>query len=84
MKRHAAEGIKRIYVDGGSVISQFLSVGLIEEMIVSQIPVLLGGGLPLFTATGEHSLTLVESRSYPSGLVQTTWRLPLPQGRGEG
>ncbi|MDP2273993.1 MAG: dihydrofolate reductase family protein [Archangium sp.] len=65
----------RVYVDGGNVISQFLATGLIEQMTISQIPIVLGEGLPLFKAPGEHPLTLVESRAFPSGLVQTTWRL---------
>jgi dihydrofolate reductase len=68
-----AEGVKRIYVDGGAVISQFLAAGLIERLTISQIPILLGDGLPLFKQPGEHALTLVESRSFPSGLVQSTW-----------
>ncbi len=65
----------RVYVDGGNVISQFLASGLIEQMTLSQIPIVLGEGLPLFKAPGEHPLTPVESRAFPSGLVQTTWRL---------
>ncbi len=70
----AAEGVKRVYVDGGVVISQFLAAGFIEQLTISQIPVLLGEGLPLFQKAGERALTLVESRSFPSGLVQSTWR----------
>lgn len=74
VQKLGAEGVKRVYVDGGAVISQFLAAGLIEQLTVSQIPILLGDGLPLFKATGEHALTLVESRSFPSGLVRSTWR----------
>lgn len=74
MKKLGAEGIKRIYVDGGAVISQFLAAGLVDQLTVSQIPILLGDGLPLFKGTGEHALTLVESKSFPSGLVRSTWR----------
>ncbi|MDP1829241.1 MAG: dihydrofolate reductase family protein [Archangium sp.] len=68
-----AEGLKRVYVDGGAVISQFLAAGLIDQLTISQVPVLLGRGLPLFHPGTEHALTLVESRSFPSGLVQSTW-----------
>lgn len=75
LEKLGAEGVKRIYVDGGAVISQFLAAGLIEQLTVSQVPVLLGSGLPLFANTGEHGLSVVESRAFPSGLVQTTWRL---------
>lgn len=69
-----AEGVKRIYVDGGKVISQFLDAGLIEQLTISQVPVLLGSGLPLFSSGVEQRLTLVESRTFASGLVRTTWR----------
>lgn len=62
LARLGAEGVKRVYVDGGAVISQCLAAGLVEQLTISQIPVLLGGGLPLFKDTGEPPLTLVESR----------------------
>ncbi len=35
-------GAKRVYIDGGAVIQQFLTDGLITDLIVSFIPVLLG------------------------------------------
>lgn len=45
-------GIRRIYVDGGKTIQSFLMEDLIDEMIITRIPVLLGSGIPLFT--GHH------------------------------
>lgn len=68
-------GVRRVYVDGGAVISQFLAAGLIDELTISRVPVLLGTGIPLFGPGTEQPLTLVESRAFPSGLVQTTWRI---------
>jgi dihydrofolate reductase len=74
VKRLGDEGVKRIYVDGGVVIGQFLAAGLVEQLTISVVPVLLGSGIPLFHRGAQHPLTLVESRSFPSGLVQSTWR----------
>lgn len=74
VERLGREGVRRVYVDGGVVISQFLAAGLIEELTISQVPVLLGSGIRLFGACGEHSLRLVQSRAFSTGLVQCTWR----------
>jgi dihydrofolate reductase len=41
-------GFSRIYVDGGKVIQEFLKEDLIDELIISKVPVLLGSGIPLF------------------------------------
>ncbi|WP_417347388.1 dihydrofolate reductase family protein [Ferrimonas sp.] len=42
------KGFQRLYIDGGQTIQSFLEADLIDEIIVSQLPVLLGGGTPLF------------------------------------
>lgn len=42
------KGHSRLYIDGGKVIQSFLKEDLIDEMIITVIPVLLGGGAPLF------------------------------------
>jgi len=44
-----AKGLFRLYIDGGTTIRNFLKADLIDEMIITTIPVLLGGGIPLFT-----------------------------------
>ena len=69
--RLEADGARRVYVDGGAVVSQFLAAGLLDELTVSVLPVVLGGGIRLFQETGpERWLTLREHRAWPSGLVQ--------------
>jgi len=71
VERLAREGRRHAYVDGGSVIQQFLRVGLITEMTLSLIPVLLGEGVRLFGPTGRDvPLTLISTRAFESGLVQ--------------
>ena len=49
---------RRVYVDGGQVVTAFLRRGLIDELTVSTAPVLLGFGLPLFGHL-DHDIRLV-------------------------
>lgn len=42
------KGFKNLYIDGGVTIQGFLQEDLIDEMIITRIPVLLGDGIPLF------------------------------------
>jgi len=44
----SGRGFSKIYVDGGKVIQDFLKEDLIDELIISKVPVLLGKGIPLF------------------------------------
>ena len=67
---------KRVYVDGGNVISQFFAAGLIDDVTVSVIPIVLGAGIRLFPGgEGEHRLALEGHRSWESGLVQIRYRV---------
>lgn len=62
-------------VGGGELVGQFQAAGLIDEYILSIMPVVLGEGLPLFSGEGRREqLTLVTSHAYPSGVVQLTYR----------
>jgi dihydrofolate reductase len=70
----AAAGDRDVYVDGGDVIRQALDAGLIDEMVVSIVPVVLGAGHPLFAgAQRRHALELVDARPGKT-LVQLTYR----------
>lgn len=71
----SAQGHKRIWLVGGSQLaSSFRAAGLITEYVLSIIPVFLGAGRPLFASSGAiENLRLVESKSYPSGLVQVRY-----------
>ena len=54
----------------------FLRAGLIQRLIITRIPVLLGDGIPLFGSL-PHDVRLrhIATRSYPSGLVQTEYEV---------
>lgn len=70
-----AQGVRRVYVDGGQVVQSFIRAGLVEDMVLTTVPVLIGAGRPLFGALPRDlDLQLLASRSFPSGLVQSTYR----------
>jgi dihydrofolate reductase len=69
-----AEGRRRVYVDGGRVIHSFLALGMISDMVITRVPILLGTGRPLFGAIQRDiSLVHTSTRSFPSGLVQSSY-----------
>ncbi|HAH24366.1 MAG TPA: dihydrofolate reductase [Prolixibacteraceae bacterium] len=63
---------KHIYCDGGSeTIHQLLVDDLIDEMVISIIPVMLGEGIPLFKeGFQQNKLRLEGAESFEKGLVQ--------------
>lgn len=72
----AAQNVHRVYIDGGQVIQSFLREGLVADIVITTVPVLLGSGIPLFgSLPHDIDLTLLSSRSFPSGLVQSHYRL---------
>ncbi len=72
----AAQNVQRVYIDGGQVIQSFLREGLVAEIVITTVPVLLGSGKPLFGSLPQDiDLTLLSSRSFPSGLVQSHYRV---------
>lgn len=80
MAKLQKEGVSRCWVDGGSVITAFLKQGLIDNFTLSIIPLILGSGIPLFSAIQKQlPLRLVASRSYPFGLVQIQYQVITPE-----
>jgi len=70
----AERGFGHAYVDGGVTVQRFLAAGLIDRLIVSRVPVLIGNGIPLFGPTpGDIRLTHVSTRHFPGGLVQSEY-----------
>jgi len=48
IKKLNEQGYSKLYIDGGRTIQNFLKEDLIDEMIITKIPILLGKGIPLF------------------------------------
>jgi dihydrofolate reductase len=70
----AVRGIRHIYVDGGITIQRFLRAGLIQRLIITRVPVLIGSGVPLFGVTPRDiGLKHIATRAFASGLVQSEY-----------
>ena len=72
----AGRGIQHIYVDGGVTIQRFLQSRLIQRLIITRVPVLIGTGIPLFGAiAADIALKHIATRQYASGLVQSEYEV---------
>jgi dihydrofolate reductase len=72
----AASGAHHLYVDGGITIQGFLRAGLIQRLIITRVPVLIGDGVPLFGSLARDiRLRHVATRHYPSGLVSSEYHV---------
>ncbi|MBD2388246.1 dihydrofolate reductase family protein [Cylindrospermum sp. FACHB-282] len=71
-----AQGFENIWlVGGGELINSFLQHSLIDEYIISTIPIILGNGIRLFPPPSpEEELELINSKQYPTGLLQAHYR----------
>jgi len=72
----AASGAHHLYVDGGITIQNFLRAGLIQRLIITRVPVLIGDGIPLFGALPRDvRLRHIATQHYPSGLVKSEYEV---------
>lgn len=74
--RYLAErGAGRVYVDGGRTIQAFLREKLLDELVITTVPIVLGGGIPLFGPMDDAlRLTHASTEVLPGGLVKSTYR----------
>ena len=74
--RLSATGVRHAYIDGGITLQRFLRDGLIQRLIITRVPVLVGESIPLF-GNLPHDVRLehVMTKQYKSGLVQSEYRI---------
>ena len=74
--RLAKRGAKHLYVDGGRTIQSFLDAGLIQRLIITRIPVLIGSGISLFgPIQRDIKLRHIETRRFSGGLEQSVYEV---------
>ncbi|MGO9123437.1 MAG: dihydrofolate reductase family protein [Terriglobales bacterium] len=72
----AASGAHHLYVDGGITVQGFLRAGLVQRLIITRVPVLIGEGIPLFgTLPRDVRLRHIATQHYPSGLVKSEYQV---------
>jgi dihydrofolate reductase len=76
VERLAAQGATHLYVDGGKTVQGFLNAGLIDELVITRVPVLIGTGIPLFGPL-DHDvrLTHIATQQFENGFVQSRYRV---------
>ncbi|MET1254588.1 dihydrofolate reductase family protein [Aliikangiella maris] len=69
--------VKKVFVEGGSVIQSFLSAELLDELIITKVPILIGQGIPLFGhLKNDVPLKLTGSQEFSNGFIQLTYSIP--------
>ena len=76
VKRLKAEKGKNIYCDGGAeIIHELLQHDLIDEFIISVVPILLGNGTRLFKdGRPEQTLEFIGVKTFVTGLTQLHYK----------
>ena len=70
----SARGLHHIYVDGGITIQRFLDAGLVDRLVITRVPVIIGTGIPLFGPTRRDiALEHIATRTFITGLVQSEY-----------
>lgn len=71
IKELESKGLNHAYIDGGSTITTFINQKLIDQMIITKAPVLLGEGIPLFGKIDQKvKLEKAEAVAYPNEFIQ--------------
>lgn len=71
LRQLEARGYQHAYVDGGLTVQSFLRAGLIDRIVITRVPVLIGSGISLFgPLDADVRLTHVATRQLGGGAVQ--------------
>lgn len=70
----AGDGVLWV-VGGGNVASQFADAGLLDELVLTVVPVVIGEGKPVFDRPPKASLELLGTRAFANGMVELRYRL---------
>lgn len=69
-------GFQHAYIDGGITIQRFLAAGVLNRLVITRVPVLIGEGIPLFgRLPRDVALRHVATRTYEGGLVQSEYQI---------
>jgi len=69
------KGFSNIYIDGGKVIQSFLREDLVDELIITKVPELIGTGIPLFGyLDNDLRFEHIKTNIYSDGLVKSQYK----------
>ncbi len=74
LRKQAGENIWMM--GGGELIASFLDEDLLDELIITVMPVFIGEGIPLIAPRPQHvPLKLLSAKSFPDGAVQVHYEI---------
>jgi dihydrofolate reductase len=80
LERTSALGWQRLYIDGGETVQGFLKAGRVHELVLTEVPCLLGQGIALFDPAGlPAGFQCQRQHAYPFGFVQRQYLLQANQ-----
>jgi dihydrofolate reductase len=72
----SARRVQHVYVDGGITVQGFLRAGLVNRLVITRVPVLIGRGIPLFgNVPGDILLRHIGTKTFRGGLVQSEYEV---------
>lgn len=76
MRAWAEQGMQHVYLDGGKLVQSFLREGLVDHLILTRIPILIGEGVPLFGPLEKDvRLEVAATQHWDNHIVQTHYRV---------